>query len=92
VLRRVSKTIVALTKQLAEEEEDVEEDDPEGALELDPNDPIVKEHRQLKADLRRLQRQREEASRTLNEDHAKSISDFYHTLMHLRTEFHKRKP
>jgi hypothetical protein len=52
----------------------------------------VKEHRQLQADLRRLQRQREEASRTLNEDPAKSISDFYHTLLHLRTEFHKREP
>ena len=91
-LRRVSKTIVALTKQLAEEDEDLDEDDPESALELDPSDPIVKEHRQLQADLRRLQRQREEASRTLNEDPAKSISDFYHTLMHLRTEFHKRRP
>ena len=52
----------------------------------------MKEHRQLQADLRRLQRQREEASRTLNEDPAKSISDSYHTLLHVRTEFHKRKP
>jgi hypothetical protein len=52
----------------------------------------MKEHRQLQADLRRLQRQREESSRTLNEDHAKSISDFYHTLLHVRIEFHKRKP
>lgn len=91
-LRRVSKTIVALTKQLTAEDEELDEEDSEGALELDPNDPIMKEHRQLQADLRRLQRQREEAARTLNEDPAKSITDFYHTLMHLRTEFHKRKP
>ena len=52
----------------------------------------MKEHRQLQATLRNLKRQRDEAARQQNEDPAKSITGFYHTLSHLRTEFHKRPP
>jgi hypothetical protein len=89
-LRRVSLLLVAITKKGGEE--DQQEEEEEGAIELDPNDPLVKEHRQLQADLRRLIRQREEAARLTLEDPAKSITNFYHTLSHLRTEFHTRKP
>ncbi len=94
-LKRVNLTIVALLKELAEEDnEDAETEDGEETITagLDPNLPIMKEHRQLQATLRNLKRQRDEAARQQNEDPAKSITGFYHTLSHLRTEFHKRPP
>lgn len=86
-LRKVSRTIVMLTKQLAEEEGTKEEE-----VELDPNDPIVKEYRKLSATLRNLKRQRDEAALIANEDPTRSITDFYHVLSHLRAEFHKKDP
>ncbi len=86
-LRKVSRTIVMLTKQLAEEEGTKEEE-----TELDPTDPIVKEYRKLSATLRNLKRQRDEAARIANEDPARSITDFYHVLSHVRAEFHTKDP
>ena len=91
-LRKLSRTIVVLTKQLALEEDEGDDTEENKKLELNQNDPIVKEHRQLQAELRRLQRQREEAARIVNEDPAKSITNFYHVLSHLRAEFTKQDP
>lgn len=88
-LKKVSRTIVILTKQLAEEEAAGKEGEE---AELDPNDPIVKEHRLLQQQLRNLKRQRDEAALLANEDPTRSITDFYHVLSHLRAEFHKKDP
>ena len=79
-LRRISKTIVMLTKSDGEEQE------------LDPNDPIIKEHRSLTATLRNLQKQRAEAAIEVQEDPAASIENFYGVLSHLRAEFNRKAP
>jgi hypothetical protein len=86
-LKKVSRTIAALIKKMAEEEGLAEQD-----VELDPNDPLMKEYRQLSATLRRLKRQRDEAALLANEDPTRSITDFYHVLSHLRSEFTKQDP
>src|SRR6266852_38838 len=83
-IKRVSKTIVLLTKGNV--------DDAGEEIELDENDPIVIEKRGLQVTLRRLQKQREEAAREANEDPAKSITGFYYVLSHLRAEFGKLDP
>jgi len=83
-IQRVSKTIVLLTKGNV--------DDEGKEIELDENDPIVIERRHLQVTLRRLQKQREEAARQTKEDPAHSITNFYHVLSHLRTEFTKQSP
>ena len=82
-LKKVSRTIVNLTKK-DEEDEDGEE------TALDPNDPIIKEHRALSSSLRNLKPQRDEAAIQIQEDPSKSITDFYHVLSHLRAEFTNR--
>ncbi len=86
-LRKLSRTIVLLTKTDAGEEDADDEEQ-----ELDPNDPLVKEHRQLQATLRRLQKQRDEAALLTKADPAQSISNFYYVLSHLRAEFSKKDP
>ncbi len=86
-LRKLSRTIVALTKQ-DKENEDTEEEE----IQLDSDDPIVKEHRKLSGTLRNLQKQRDEAARESQEDPATSIENFYHVLSHLRVEFTKKPP
>jgi hypothetical protein len=50
------------------------------------------EQRNLYMQLRRLQKQREEAARQSKEDPSNSTTDFYHVLSHLTTEFHKLPP
>jgi hypothetical protein len=55
-LRKVSRTILMLTKELAEDEGKQEEE-----VELDPHDPIVKEYRKLSATLN-LTRKRKRTS------------------------------
>jgi hypothetical protein len=82
-LKRLSKTIVLLSKGYGEVDEETE---------LDPDDPIVKEHRKLAATLRNLQRQRQEAAIESEEDPAQSIDNFYYVLSHLRSEFNKKPP
>ena len=81
---RVGKTIVALTKGLV--------DDQGNPIALPENDPNIKEQRDLYIQLRRLQKQREKAAEQANEDPAKSITDFYYVLSHLRAEFNKKDP
>jgi hypothetical protein len=81
---RVGKTIVALTKGLV--------DDQGNPIALPENDPNIKEQRDLYIQLRRLQKQREKAAEAANEDPAKSITDFYYVLSHLRAEFNKKDP
>jgi hypothetical protein len=83
-IKRVSKTIVLLTKDNV--------DDEGNEIELDQNDPIVVEKRSLQVQLRRLQKRREEAARETNEDPAKSITNFYYVLSHMRAEFTKQDP
>jgi hypothetical protein len=82
-IKKLSRAIVLLSEsEGGKEEEKV----------LDPDDPIVKEHRKLSATLRNLQKQRDEAAIEAKEDPAQSIQNFYHVLSHLRAEFHKRPP
>jgi hypothetical protein len=83
-IQRVSRTIVKLTKGMVDEQGN--------QIELAENDPIMVEQRNLYMQLRRLQKQREEAARQGKEDPSNSISDFYHVLGHLTTEFHKLPP
>lgn len=61
-------------------------------MKIDPNDPLVKEYRELSAALRRLQEQRKSAEKQEREDPAKSIKNFYGVLEHMRTEFLKQNP
>jgi DNA invertase Pin-like site-specific DNA recombinase len=82
-LKKLSQAIVLLSMGEAEEEEEKE---------LDPNDPIVKEHKKLAATLRNLQKQREEAAFVAQEDPAQSIENFYYVLSHLRAEFNSQTP
>ncbi len=83
-IMRVSRTIVLLTKDNV--------DDEGNEIELDQNDPIVVEKRGLQVQLRRLQKQREDAAKQANEDPAKSITNFYYVLSHMRAEFGKQDP
>lgn len=81
---RVGKTIVALTKGLV--------DDQGNPIALPESDPNIKEQRDLYIQLRRLQKQRDQAAKQAKADPTTSITNFYHTLSHLRAEFHKRDP
>lgn len=83
-IQRVGRTIAKLTKGMVDEDGN--------QIELAENDPIMVEQRNLYMQLRRLQKQREEASRQTKEDPSNSITDFYHVLSHLTTEFHKLPP
>ncbi len=78
-LKRLSKAIVLLSEGNEDEE-------------LDPDDPIVKEHRKLSSTLRSLLKQRQEAAIETQEDPAKNIENFYHVLAHLRSEFTNKPP
>jgi len=81
-LKKVNRAIVLMTKTNEDEEE--EED------ELDPDNDVWKEYRKLQAQLRNLQKQRDEAALKANEDPARSITDFYYVLSHLRAEFNTK--
>jgi len=83
-IQRVSKTIVILTKRMVDEQGN--------QIELDEDDPIIVERRDLQMQLRRLQKQRDDASRQSKEDPSNSISGFYYVLSHLTTEFHTLSP
>jgi hypothetical protein len=82
-LKEMSQTLVLLLK-------------PEHAKEekraLKPNDPLIKAHRELQATLRNLEKQREEAAKLAKEDPTQSVTDFYHVLSHLRSEFNSKSP
>ncbi len=80
----IGKTIVALTKGLVDENGN--------QIELDENHPTIKESRILQMQLRRLQLQREKSAEQAGVDPAKSITDFYYVLSHLRAEFNKKDP
>ena len=83
-IQRVGRTIVKLTKGLFDEQGN--------PIELADNDPNIVEQRNLYMQLRRLQKQRDDAARLSNEDPSASITNFYHVLSHLTTEFHKLPP
>jgi hypothetical protein len=83
-IQRVGRTIVKVTKGLVDEQGN--------PIELDENDPLIVERRDLQVQLRRLQKQRDDAARQSKEDPSNSISNFYHVLSHLRTEFQKQPP
>jgi hypothetical protein len=89
-LHKLSRTIVALTKKAAKL--DAGNNKNAEATDLDPDDPIMVEHRRLRATLRNLEKQREEAAREAKEDPGKSIANFYYVLAHLRAEFNKKDP
>src|SRR5207249_6437873 len=83
-IQRIGRTIVKLTKGMVDEQGN--------QLELDEDDPIVVERRDLQIQLRRLQKQRDTAAEQANEDPAKSIKGFYDVLGHLREQFYTRTP
>ena len=83
-VKRVSKTILNVTK------DNVDDDGEE--IELEKDDPLLVEKRGLQVQLRRLQKQREEAARLNREDPSKSIEGFYDVLSHLREQFYERTP
>jgi hypothetical protein len=83
-IKRVSRSIVLSTEgNLDDEGEEIE---------LAADDPLIIEKRGLQVQLRRLQKQREDAAKTANEDPGLSISNFYHVLSHMRAEFNKQDP
>ena len=81
-LKKVNRAIVLMTKPNEDEEEEEEE--------LDPDNDVLKEFRKLQAQLRNLQKQRDEAALKAKEDPAQSITDFYYVLSHLRAEFNTK--
>ncbi len=83
-IQRVGRTIAKLTKGMVDEDGN--------QIELAENDPIMVEQRTLYMQLYRLQKQREEAARQSKEDPSNSITNFYHVLSHLTTEFHTLPP
>jgi len=83
-IQRVGRTIVKVTKGMVDEQGK--------PIELAENDPIIVERRDLQMQLHRLQKQREDAARMGKEDPSASITNFYHVLSHLTTEFHKLPP
>jgi len=83
-IQRVGRIIVAITKGLVDEQGN--------PIELAENDPNIVEQRNLYMQLRRLQKQREDAARQSKEDPSTSITNFYHVLSHLRAEFMIQPP